>query len=100
MRDEEMTGKKHQRELATAIESLIERFEGRLRWTVGLSLYVWFNFEFNDIWMALVAKHSWLHDWSYSDTLGGVVQFGSLGIALLIGKVIAKILIIDLEKRL
>jgi len=100
MRDEEMTGKKHQRELAAVIESLIERFEGRLTWTVGLSLYVWFNFEFNDIWMALVAKHSWLHDWSYSDTLGGVVQFGSLGIALLIGKVIAKILIIDLEKRL
>jgi hypothetical protein len=93
-----MTVKQHQYELGAAIQRLLNRIESRLTWFIGLIIYMWINFEFIGSWMSMVVNHPLLQDWSNSNLLGGIVQFGSLGIALLIGKIIARMLIIDLEK--
>jgi hypothetical protein len=93
-----MSGRQFQRELESAKHRLLDRIEDRVTWGAGMLIYSWFNFEFIDSWVTMVAKHQWLNDWSHSDLLGGIVQFGSLGIALLIGKIIARLLLIDLDK--
>jgi hypothetical protein len=78
------------------LESALYRLETRLTWSVGWLVYLWIVFHFLEWWTSLVLQYPWLQEWSHSDIASIFFQFGSLGFAVLVGKLIAKLMLLKL----
>ena len=86
----------YQTELESALYRQLDRLETRLTWSVGGLVYLWIVFHCVEWWTSLVLQYPWLQEWSHSDITSIIFQFGSLGSAVLIGKLIARLMLMKL----
>ncbi len=91
-----IAGMRHKQELEFTLHRQLNRIEARLAWVGGGLIYLWIYFHSIELWMALVETYPWLNEWSQSDLVSVVFQFGSLAFAMLAGKLISRLMTVNL----